>query len=57
MMEFHFNSYGDYAAFIRWFDREIGTERECDRHDDGSYTVTVFECTDAELRHAMGKAL
>lgn len=50
-----FQSHGEYSAFIRWFEKEIGTEYDSDRHDDGSYTVTVFEVTDSEISHIVGK--
>lgn len=55
MLTITLRDHSEYEAFIRWLVMEIGTEYDTDRNDDGSYTVTVFDVTDAEASHIIGK--
>lgn len=38
------------AAFLRWFDAEIGTETEIDEVSVGMWSATCFELEDNEAK-------
>ncbi|NPA64478.1 MAG: hypothetical protein GXO16_05845 [Epsilonproteobacteria bacterium] len=53
MLETDLMTREEMAEFVRWFDENIGTEREVNEDEPGRFYVVVFELTPAEEKKVL----